>query len=184
VDPIDRLLDEHRGIRLEIESLKRTVRDLAAHGEGALASAREPLAAVARMMGTTLLEHARKEDDALFPAMERVFGLDGSPTGVMREEHREIRGRADLFRNTLRQLNEVEHPAIVAGGARLAALTARTATAGELIELGESLIDLLESHFAKEEDILFPMARGALDGSALAEVSRRMDEIEGAAAQN
>jgi hemerythrin-like domain-containing protein len=180
MDAIDRLLDEHRGIRLEIESLKRSVQDLAAHGEAALVSAREPLAAVARMMGTTLLDHARKEDDALFPAMERVFGLDGSPTGVMREEHREIRDRADLFRKTLHQLNQVEHPAIVAGGARLAALTTGTGSAGELIQLGERLIELLESHFAKEEDILFPMARAALEPSALVEVGRRMDEIEGA----
>lgn len=180
MDPIERLLTEHREIRMEIERLKRAVRDLAERGDAAVAGAREPLATVARMMGSTLLEHARKEDDALFPAMERVFGFDGSPTGVMREEHREIRARAELFKKTLHELNEVEHPAIVAGGARLAALAAASAGAGELIEIGERLVELLESHFAKEEDILFPMARGALTAGDLAEVNRRMDEIEAA----
>ena len=180
MDPIERLLAEHREIRAEIEKLKRAVRDLSQRGEDAMAEAKPPLAAVARMMGSTLLAHARKEDDALFPVMERIFGEGGSPTGVMREEHREIRSRAELFRKTLRELNEVEHPAIVDGGARLAALATGAAAAAELIEIGESLVELLESHFAKEEDILFPMARGILEARDLSEVNRRMDEIESA----
>jgi hemerythrin-like domain-containing protein len=179
MDPIDRLLSEHREIRTHIlDALRLALGDLAARGDAAMADTREPLAAVTRLMASTLLRHAQKEDYALFPAMERVFGADGSPTGVMREEHREIRAAAELLRTTLHELNEVEHPAIMAGGARLAALTGRTSGAGEWIEVGETIVQLLDAHFAKEEDILFPMARAALDAPALAEIARRMDEIE------
>ena len=179
MDPIDRLLAEHREIRTHIlEALKHVVRDLSARGDAALADAREPLLAVTRMMESTLSLHAQKEDEALFPAMDRVFGVDGSPTGAMRDEHREIRARAELFRKTLHELNEVEHPAIIAGGARLASLTASPSGAEELIAIGETIVQLLEAHFAKEEDILFPMAHDVLGPGPRAEITRRMDEIE------
>ena len=73
-------------------------------------------------METRLLLHARKEDDALVSALERIIGADDGPPAVMRREHEEVHAQAALFRRTLHELNEVEHPAIVAGGAQLASL--------------------------------------------------------------
>jgi iron-sulfur cluster repair protein YtfE (RIC family) len=142
------------------------------------------------MMATRLLRHARKEDEALFPAIEQALGLpvaspsgagDG-PTAVMREEHRVIHERSWLFRETLRELNEIEHPAIVAGGARLRTLTGGGADAATLAEAGETIEALHDLHFGKEEDILFPMAREALSRDALAAVAERMAAIEAEAA--
>ena len=72
------------------------------------------------MMGTRLLRHAKKEDEALFPALEAAWGrVEGTPTAIMRMEHSMIHNRANLFRETLRHLNEVEHPAIVSHGVEL-----------------------------------------------------------------
>ena len=181
-DPIDRLLAEHREIMAEVETLRRAVDDLHARGSAALPGAVPALASVGRMMATRLLRHARKEDEALFPALERAFGspedaVEG-PTAVMREEHRVIHDRARVFRETLHQLNDIEHPAIEAGGARLRALAGGGADAATLAETGEAIVSLLDLHFGKEEQILFPMAREILSRDALRAIAERMDAIE------
>jgi regulator of cell morphogenesis and NO signaling len=175
-DPIERLLWEHQGIMRQVADLRGAVRALAERGEQALPEVRPVLQATVRMIEIELLAHARREDDALFPALERALS-EASLTGEMRREHRDIHAEADRFRATLRQLNEVEHPAIVAGGARLGAL----AEAGEpeaLRGTGAALIRLLDEHFQKEEEILFPMAREVLDPSQLEAVSRAMDALD------
>lgn len=181
-DPIDQLLQEHRDIMIEVEALRRAVEDLRRRGDAALPTALPALQSVGRMMATRLLRHASKEDEALFPALEHVFGTLDAPTAVMRQEHREIHDHARLFRDTLRELNEVEHPAIVAGGATLRELSERGASAAALAEVGAEIVSLLDLHFGKEEDVLFPMARAMLSEDAMAEVARRMEAIEAAAA--
>jgi len=177
-DPIDHLLAEHREILAEVEGLRRAVADLRRRGDAALPAALPALEAVGRMMATRLLRHARKEDDALFPAIEQALGSEEGPTAVMRQEHRAIHDRARLFRETLRELNEVEHPAIVAGGERLRGLARHGQDAAALAETGEVIVHLIDLHFAKEENVLFPMARELLTGPALAEVAGRMEAIE------
>jgi cysteine synthase A len=96
----------------------------------------------------------------------------------MREEHRAIHGRAERFRQTLRELNEIEHPAIVAGGERLRSLATRGGGAAELRETGATILELLDLHFRKEEDILFPMAREVLSPQAMRDVARGMEAID------
>lgn len=178
IDPIDRLLQEHRAIMAELDDLRRAVADLRSGGPAALAAALPALQSVGQMMATRLLRHARKEDDALFPALESALGDDAGPTAAMREEHRVIHDRARLFRETLRELNQVEHPAIVAGGARLRALARPGADPAALAEVGAEIVDLLDQHFGREEHILFPMARELLSRDAMEEVAGRMEAIE------
>ena len=177
-DPIDRLLEEHRDIMARVAGLRRAVGEIARHGEAALPGVRAALEDVGVMMATDLLAHARREDEALFPALEEVFGTRGTPTEVMREEHRAIHGQAERFRNTLRELNEVEHPAIVAAGDRLRTLTAQRAGAAELRVIGDTILELLDLHFGKEEDILFPMARQVLSAEAMRAVAAKMEELD------
>jgi len=177
MDPIEHLLRDHRAIMAELEPLRRAAAELRARRPGALEAALPALEAAARMMATRLLRHARKEDEALFPAVETALAGAG-PTAVMREEHRAIHERAARFRETLRQLEEVEHPAIVAGGARLRALAAGPADAGVLAETAGEILELLDLHFGKEEDILFPMVREILSPTTRAEVAQRMEAIE------
>jgi hemerythrin-like domain-containing protein len=176
-DPIDHLLAEHREIMRDIEPLRRAVDDLHRRGDAALADVRPTLEHVGRMMETILLAHARSEDEALFPVMERVIGQMGGPIEVMRREHLAIHEQADLFHKTLRELNEVEHPAIVAGGAALREKTAAGASADDLRATSFEIIRLVDLHFAKEEDILFPMAREILSDDDLLEVSRKMEAL-------
>lgn len=177
-DPIQHLLDEHVEIMAEIHALRAAVDDLRRRGEPALAAALPVLGAVGRMMTTRLLLHARKEDEALFPAIEQALGAPEGPTSVMRDEHRAIHDRVRLYRDTLHELNEVEHPAIVAGGERLRSLAERSGSVTELADTGATILELLDAHFGKEEAVLFPMAREMLSARELGEIADRMAAIE------
>jgi iron-sulfur cluster repair protein YtfE (RIC family) len=176
-DPLKHLLDDHVEIMRHIATLRTAVADLELNGEIALTRARPALAAVGRMMATQLLAHARKEDEVLFPAVELVLGEGAGPTSVMREEHREIHAEAARFRATLHELNEVEHPAIVAGGAALQRLTESGATAAVLARTAAEIVRLLDLHFEKEEQVLFPMCRELLDKTTLERLGKQMESI-------
>jgi hypothetical protein len=94
MDPIEHLLDEHRVIMAQIADLRKAVADLAVRGNAALPDVLPVLGRIGKMMATQLALHAKKEDDALFPALEAIVGAGGSPTEVMGRT--QIHGRADF----------------------------------------------------------------------------------------
>jgi len=177
-DAIDVLLEEHRAFMPPFRNLARVVESLTTRGDDALPEARTVLAEVAHLMTTRLLDHARKEDEALFPALERTFDPNHGPTAVLRAEHQDIAAQAHLFERTVHQLENVEHPAIIAGGQALAALAAGQGDATRIAPLARDLLALLEAHFGKEEEILFPMARQMLSAGELHEIARRMEALD------
>ena len=179
-DPIERLLAEHVSIMRQVHELRGAADRLAREGASALPGELPVLRATVRMVDAELLGHARREDDALFPAVERLLGEGAGPTPVMREEHRAIHAEAEKFRATLHELNEVQHPAIVDATEKLRALTAGGADARSLATTAHALIALLDDHFAKEEQVLFPMARELMTLEALEQVAREMDRLDSA----
>jgi regulator of cell morphogenesis and NO signaling len=109
------------------------------------------LRTAAALLSGGLLSHAHLEDDLLFPALEAHMGAGNGPLAVMRAEHQEIeRGLATL-------------------GARQ--------SAEEVRETLAQVLQVARQHFAKEDEVLFPMAEDVLDGGALeglgAELLRR-----------
>jgi iron-sulfur cluster repair protein YtfE (RIC family) len=177
-DPIQRLLAEHVALQAKFEPLRRAAAELERGGQAAVDAALPALREVAHVMTTELIAHARREDDVFFPAVEAAIGGAFGPTAVMRQEHAAIHAGAESFRATLRELQDVQHPAIVEGGARLSELAAGVADARELQALATALLHLIDDHFAKEEQILFPMSREILDAESLRAVGQRMDEID------
>ena len=178
MNPIEHLLQEHRDIMSQVADLRRAVTDLSARGEAALPEALPVFRRIGRMMETQLAQHARKEDEALFPALEAIIGAEDGPTAVMRQEHKSIHGRGELLRRTLHELNEVEHPLIVAGGETMRSLTASGGTADSLRANAQEIIELLDMHFVKEEQILFPMAQNMLDEGQMEEIGKQMEAID------
>ena len=167
MNPIEHLLQEHRDIMAQVTDLRRAVADLGTRGEAALPDVLPMLKRIGHMMETQLALHAKKEDEALFPAIEAIIGAEGGPTYVMRVEHKAIHGQGELLRRTLHELNEVEHPKIVAGGG----------SAEVLKSSAEEIIRLLDMHFGKEEQILFPMAANMLDQATLEEIGQKMEAM-------
>ncbi len=177
-DPIQRLLDEHVALMSRFEPLRAAVHRLGEGGEEALPAVLPALREASRVMQGDLLAHAHREDAVLFEAVEEALGGEFAPIQVMRQEHREIHGNADLFRDTLRELQEVEHPAIESGVARLQSQLDSGAGAQALRATGAELLAMLDAHFGKEEDILFPIARQELSAAVMRDLARRMDELD------
>jgi hemerythrin-like domain-containing protein len=93
-----------------------------------------------RTFQSGLLKHLRMEEDVLFPAFEQATGMtDGGPTFVMRSEHDQMRG-------LLEQMD-----AAAAGDDHQ-----------ELVDLGDTLLMLIQQHNQKEENMLYPMAERSL----------------------
>jgi CRP-like cAMP-binding protein/hemerythrin-like domain-containing protein len=92
------------------------------------------------VLNAALETHAELEDELLFSALEPHIGPMG-PLAVMRMEHDEIE-------NAFFQLQESADPAEREG-------------------VVTHLLEVARSHFAKEEQILFPMADQELDSNAL-----------------
>ncbi|MCC7418468.1 MAG: DUF2249 domain-containing protein [Acidobacteria bacterium] len=102
-----------------------------------------------------LLHHIEAEERLLFPAFEQATGIHNGPTSVMRAEHAEIRRIIDAVRAALGQPD---------------ADAAKTA-------LGR-LVELLATHNAKEEQILYPMTDRVIGGAGeRAELIRRMQAV-------
>jgi len=103
----------------------------------------------AALLAAALKPHANLENDLLFAALEPHLGPMG-PLAVMRMEHDEIEG-------TLARVQEVKDLA----GAQDLALHA---------------IQVARDHFAKEEQVLFPMAQQVLSAEALAQLGAQWAE--------
>ena len=102
------------------------------------------LVGAASMLQKALIDHSRVEDEGLFARLEAAMG-GGGPVAVMRADHEQIES----------MLGEI------ADG------TNRDQVARTVREV----VGLTRDHFAKEENILFPMAEQVLDERALEDLS-------------
>jgi hemerythrin-like domain-containing protein len=140
------LMEEHRVIERVLACLEKMADDAAATRRIDVASATDAILFLRTFADAC---HHAKEEQRLFPAMERC-GLpgDAGPTAVMRQEH-------EMGRNHVRAMDS--------------AVTASTkGTAGAVdrfVAESRAFVDLLREHIAKEDQILFPMADKILPAS-------------------
>jgi hemerythrin-like domain-containing protein len=143
-----RLRDEHRLIVRVLDCLEIALRRSA---DGAPIARADQDAFLEFLRGFADECHHRKEEDELFPRLERRgVDLSGSPVAQVLDEHE--RGR-ELSADLARGLAAAEAGDAAARGAAIAA--------------GRALIDLLRRHIDKEEHCLFGLAEEALRGEAL-----------------
>lgn len=119
---------------------------LLTHLEEASSGTAEETRAAAAMLAAGLTTHAQIEDELCFVPLEAHLGPGGGPLAVMRMEHQEVEG-------TLARLQQVTD-------------------AEEARALAAHLVRTARDHFAKEEQVLFPMAEQLLTGDEL----RRLGE--------
>jgi hemerythrin-like domain-containing protein len=87
-----------------------------------------------------MLRHLRMEEEVMFPAFEQATGMtDGGPTFVMRSEHAQMRGLIEQM-----------------------GVAADAGDYDELVDMGDTLLMLIQQHNQKEEQMLYPMAERAL----------------------
>lgn len=142
VDPIEILMKEHKEALQYLKRLGDASDRIKTHGFSF--DAFSEIAEAIRYIDTEIRHHNEKEEKHLFPLMNsHVAG----PSDVMRDEHREL-WRA--FNNLMESVKNVEE------------LHIYPTTVKELIQDSKAIVDLLSNHIAKENDILFPMAKQVL----------------------
>ncbi len=86
--------------------------------------------------------HLAMEEDILFPAFDSRSGMGGGgPTAMMRMEHQQMRGLLDQI------------------GASIG-----SGDTEDALDLGDTLLMLIQQHNVKEEGMLYPMAENMLAG--------------------
>ena len=98
--------------------------------------------------------HLGREEEVLFPLIERHIGREGGPVGVMLHEHALLRDKLAQVRESLSRGHRAE--------------------AGYV--MGE-ILSLLREHVAKEDTVLFPLARQVLDAVEREEAVRRLGRV-------
>lgn len=90
----------------------------------------------------SMRRHIAMEEDILFPAFDARSGMGGGgPTAMMRMEHQQMCGLLDQI------------------GAAMS-----SGDTEEALDLGDTLLMLIQQHNVKEEGMLYPMAENMLAG--------------------
>jgi hemerythrin-like domain-containing protein len=161
--PTQRLIDEHEKI-LAVLDVQETLCAGIDRGEKPTAGLCEQIVMFMQVFADD--RHHHKEEDLLFPALERAgMPRDGGPVGVMLHEHEIGRGLIARMAAAARQWSAGDADAVAVFG------SAAREHAG-----------LLRSHIEKENHILFPMAERFLDAAtkqSLAEQFEARDAARG-----
>jgi iron-sulfur cluster repair protein YtfE (RIC family) len=87
--------------------------------------------------------HMAMEEEVLFPAFEEVTGMgDGGPTAMMRMEHEQMKGLLDQI-----------------------GVAMDSGDSQEALDIGDTLLMLVQQHNVKEEGMLYPMSENVLGGN-------------------
>jgi len=151
---------EHDAVRLTLRVLERIAQEIERHG-----SLDNPQHVGQLLEFFTVFVdkcHHGKEEELLFPAMERVgVARDKGPIGVMLREH-------ELGRECVQKM-KAAFPRIKAGEPQ---------AAKDFVRSAHDYISLLNQHIDKENNVLFPMAERQLSEAMLAELYKGFERIE------
>jgi regulator of cell morphogenesis and NO signaling len=154
VHPTEELRQEHQAVLKLLNSLNGVI----ASAEFSRAESwKGPLEEALTFFKTDVAIHFKKEEDALFPAMEKYLGREGGPIAVMLNEHEQ--------HNTL--LKEID----------------RATAANDLAALRSTWVSfhaLLTMHITKEDSVLFPIAERLLAEEEWLEVAQKMEKLSNA----
>lgn len=159
MDATQELVNEHKAVLVAMKLLEKIEGALAARDEQAPEHLNQLLDFFRGFVDRC---HHAKEEDVLFPEMERLgIEHEDGPIGVMLEEHEEGRRCVREMAEGLARLQHGDRGALA--GIRQSANAYR---------------DLLHRHIEKEEQVLFPMAEQMVPAKQVAELISRFDAIE------
>ncbi|MBI2909399.1 MAG: hemerythrin domain-containing protein [Chloroflexi bacterium] len=116
---------------------------------------------ISRFLEGELRLHFRHEEEALFPALEKVLGRRGMIM-MMLAEHRSLWRAADVLHEKSVELKTGQH---------------RDKTDWNTGLVAARIVWLLRSHIGKENTMLLPLAERTLSAQTLQELATRMASI-------
>ena len=156
--PTDILKEEHQHVLQKLDALEKAVGHLDRKEEISA-----ELGELAAFFKTDFWIHFAKEEEALFPEIEKFIPRDSGPTGMMLIEHEELRSTNTEFQSAIevyfRDADNLE-------------------AKGMIQRYGTHFIEFLRDHIDKEDNILFMMADMHLDQTQIDKVIKLFHEIE------
>ncbi len=156
--PTEILKEEHENVLQKLDSLEEVISHL-----DKKETISDKLKELASFFKTDFWIHFAKEEEALFPEIEKFIPRDGGPTGMMLIEHEDLRNTNTEIQQAigvyLRDSDDLE-------------------TKGMIQRYGTHFIELLRDHIDKENNILFMMADMHLDQRQMDNVIKLFDELE------
>jgi hemerythrin-like domain-containing protein len=156
--PTEILKEEHENVLHKLDALEEVIGHL--DDREAIS---DKLKELASFFKTDFWIHFAKEEEALFPEIEKFIPRDGGPTGMMLIEHEDLRNTNTEIQQAidkyLRDADNLE-------------------TKGMIQRHGTHFIGLLRDHINKEDNILFMMADMHLDQAQMDKVVKLFHEIE------
>lgn len=153
-DPIAQLMQEHNDALLQLKQLNKAVHAVAEDGYSVRHFAQ--IAAALRFIDKEVSVHNKREEEALFPVLERY--VEG-PTRVMRSDHRKLRRGFVKLRKSFRSVSR-----------RRDSFSAIK----DLSRISTDVVQMFVNHIHKENYILFPLVQRFLKKEELREIARRM----------
>lgn len=124
----------------------------------------EHLATVLDFFEKDLGLHFRREEEVLFPLLEKHIGRDKSPTQLLLKEHQEVWRHYDNLKEKLIELRT--------DGSKPSA-----AISEEIQEISRQIDSLLLAHIKKENESLFPLVIGLLNSEELETAAQRIRKL-------
>jgi hemerythrin-like domain-containing protein len=157
--PTEELKQEHEGILLMLRVLNRVAAKIEA-GEKADADHLEKMVEFLSAFADRC--HHGKEEDLLFPAMEKAgVPRERGPIGVMLMEHEEGRGYIRKMGDALARNKKGEPTAL-----------------GDFAKGARQYLNLLTQHIRKENQVLFPMGDRVLSQEVQARLAEGFEKME------
>lgn len=153
---------EHEEALSHLETLKTELFEMAK--EFSLRVQVKPFEEMIFLMDSEIRFHFRKEEEALFPAMESFIPPDSGPLYVMKVEHEAIKQAFTRLKNVVKNVQAPE------------ANTEKLKNV--LLESGFHFVSLLRNHIQKEDHVLFPMAVEHLSFRAWEQFANKCEGIE------
>jgi hemerythrin-like domain-containing protein len=153
-DPIARLLREHTDALIQLRQFQKAIRGV--REEGYTRKHARQIATALAFLDQEVRIHNRREEQALFPVLERY--VDG-PTRLMRADHAKLRKRFLLLRAAVAAVER--KPDSFSAIRRLASIA-------------HDVNQLFVNHIHKENYILFPLVRRLLPKEELREIAQKL----------
>lgn len=156
--PTDILKEEHENVLRKLDDLEKVIGHLNKREE-----ITTPLRELASFFETDFWTHFAKEEEALFPELEKFIPRESGPIGIMLAEH-------DDLRNTNAEIQRAAHEYLDGSN--------NLETRAVLQNHGTHFITVLRNHINKENNILFMMADMHLDKAQISAVLELFEKIE------
>ena len=148
----EQVREEHNALESQVGALEAALKiDVGAEDR------RVTLKWIVRTLGPALHLHLRKEEEVLFPALERLLGEDAGAITLLKEQHRELRASLKHVAELLENRENLNWEAL--GFA------------------AQAFVDLLEDHERKEDRLLIDALEFGLKPDELKGLAKAFQQI-------